>query len=147
MKVVLLKDVKGSGKIGDIIDAKDGYAMNFLIKKGLAKSADAQAINENRLKKEAEAFHKEQTLKNNKELKDRLDKQTVVLKIKGGSAGKFFGSVTAKEIAEQLQLQGFDVDKKQILLDKNIKTCGDYTLDIRISAEQSAKIIARIEIL
>ena len=79
MKVVLLKDVKGSGKAGDIIDAKDGFAQNFLIKKGLAKPADAQALNENKSQKAAQEFHRKETLKANKELREKLDGAVVTI--------------------------------------------------------------------
>ncbi len=77
MKVVLLKDVKGSGKAGDIIDAKDGFAQNFLIKKGLAKVADAQAKSENQGQKQAQAFHRAEELKANKLLREQLDGKQV----------------------------------------------------------------------
>ena len=98
MKVVLLKDVKGSGKAGDIIDAKDGFAQNFLIKRGLAKPADAQALNENKAQKQAQEFHRQETLKANKELRQKLDGIEVTLQVKSGANGKFFGSVTNKMI-------------------------------------------------
>ena len=102
MKVVLLKDVKGSGKAGDIIDAKDGFAQNFLIKKGLAKPADAQALNENKAQKQSQEFHRQQTLAQNKELRQKLDGIKVTIQVKTGANGKFFGSVTNKEIADKL---------------------------------------------
>ena len=114
MKVVLLKDVKGSGKAGDIIDAKDGFAQNFLIKKGLAKPADAQALNENKQQKEAQAFHRQELLKANKEVSDKL------LAI------------------------GFDIDKKKIILSQAIKNAGTYPVTIKISPEESAKIFVEI---
>jgi large subunit ribosomal protein L9 len=94
MKVVLLKDVKGSGKAGDIIEAKDGFAQNFLIKKGLAKPADSKAINENKQQKAAQEFHHKEMLKANKELKEKLDGIKVVIQAKSGESGKFFGSIT-----------------------------------------------------
>ena len=96
MKVVLLKDVKGSGKAGDIIEAKDGFAQNFLIKRGLAKVADAQAKSENQGQKDAKAFHRAEELKANKELKQKLDGKQVTIQVKSGANGKFFGSVTNK---------------------------------------------------
>ena len=140
MKVILLKDVKGSGKAGDLIEAKDGFAKNFLIKNGLAKAADAQALNENKLQKQAAAFHRSETLKANKELKLALDGKEIELAVKCGESGKFFGSVTSKEIAEKLTDLGFAIDKKKVVLDENIKTTGTYTVPVRISAEETAKI-------
>ena len=144
MKVILLKDVKGSGKAGDIIEAKDGFAMNFLIKRGLAKTADAQAINENKNQKAAEAFHHAQMLKANRELKEKLDGIKVTIQMKSGETGKFFGSVTNKEIADKLSEMGIEVDKKKIVLQSNIKTAGVYPVTIKISAEETAKITVDI---
>ena len=144
MKVVLLKDVKGSGKAGDIIEAKDGFAQNFLIKKGLAKPADAQALNENRGQKEAQAFHRQETLKANKELREKLDGIKVEIKVKTGANGKFFGSVTNKEVSDKLAQVGFDIDKKKIILSSNIKNAGTYQAVVKISPEESAKIFVEI---
>ncbi len=144
MKVVLLKDVKGSGKTGDIIEAKDGFAQNFLIKKGLAKPADAQALNENKAQKEAQAFHRQEQLKANKELREKLDGKEVTVQVKSGAGGKFFGSVTNKEIAEKLFELGFDIDKKKIVLQSNIKTAGVYPVTVKISPEETAKITVNI---
>lgn len=140
MKVVLLKDVKGSGKAGDVIEAKDGYAKNFLIKNGLAKFADASALNENKAQKKAAEFHREEQLKKNKELRNALNGKEVTLKVKTGANGKFFGSITNKEIAEELFKLGFDIDKKKVILDSNIKTTGEYTINVKISPEETAKI-------
>ncbi len=144
MKVVLLKDVKGSGKAGDIIDAKDGFAQNFLIKRGLAKPADAQAINENKSQKAAQEFHKKEQLKANKELREQLDGKEVTIQVKAGAAGKFFGSVTNKEVADKLLELGFDIDKKKITIQGSIKTAGVYPATVRISAEETAKISVNV---
>jgi len=140
MKVVLLKDVKGSGKAGDVIEAKDGYARNYLIKNGLAKEADAQALNDNQGKKDAQEFHRKETLKANKELREKLDGAEVTVNVKLGDNGKFFGSVTNKEVAEKLASLGFDIDKKKVILSSNIKAIGRYPATVRISAEETAKI-------
>ncbi len=145
MKVVLLKDVKGSGKAGDIIEAKDGFARNFLIKNGLAKEADAQAVNDNKFKKDAEAFHKQEQLKKNKELRERLDGKEVEVLVKCGENGKFFGSVTNKEIADKLSDMGFEIDKKKIVLSTNIKATGIFNVSVRISAEETAKIVVIVK--
>ena len=144
MKVVLLKEVKGSGKAGDIIEAKDWYAQNFLIKRGLAKPADAQALNENKQQKEAKAFHRQEELKANKELREKLDGIKVEIKVKTGANGKFFGSVTNKEVSEKLLAIGFDIDKKKIILSENIKNAGTYPATVKISPEESAKIFVEI---
>lgn len=144
MKVVLLKDVKGSGKAGDIIDAKQGYAQNYLIKNGLAKVADVGAINENNAQKAAQEFHRKEQLKANKALREKLDGMSITIQVKSGESGKFFGSVTNKEVAEKLAALGIDIDKKKISLEPNIKTAGVYPATVRISAEETAKITVNI---
>ncbi len=144
MKVVLLKDVKGSGKAGDIIEAKDGFAQNFLIKRGLAKPADAQALNENKAQKQAQEFHKQAQLKANKELREKLDGKEVTVQVKSGAGGKFFGSVTNKEVADKLFELGFDIDKKKIVLQSNIKAVGVYPATVKISPEETAKISVNV---
>ena len=144
MKVVLIKDVKGSGKAGDIIEAKDGFAQNFLIKKGLAKVADAQALAENKSQKDAQAFHRQEALKANKALREKLDGTEITVQVKSGAGGKFFGSVTNKEIADKLLELGFDIDKKKIILQSNIKSAGVYPATIKISPEETAKISLNI---
>ena len=145
MKVILLQDVKGSGKKGDVIEAKDGFAKNFLLKKGFAVVADAQHINDNVNQKAAEQYRIEQQKKANRELKEKLEGKTVEIVVKSGENGKFFGSVTSKEIAEKLNEQGFDIDKKKILLSSPIKEYGVYTLSVRISAVETAKIIVEVK--
>lgn len=141
MKVILLKDVKGSGKAGDVIEAKDGFAMNFLIKKGLAKQADAQSLNENKNQKQAQEFHRQEMLKANKELKEKINGLEINISAKSGESGKFFGAITNKEIGDKLNELGFDIDKKKIILASNIKTTGRFDVQVRISAEETAKII------
>nr|MBO4517591.1 50S ribosomal protein L9 [Clostridia bacterium] len=144
MKVVLLKDVKGSGKAGDIIDAKQGYAQNYLIKNGLAKAADASALNENKAQKAAQEFHRQEQLKENKALREKIDGLTLTVQVKSGESGKFFGSITNKEIAEKLMDLGIEIDKKKIVIQPNIKTAGSYPATVRISAEETAKITVNI---
>ncbi len=145
MKVVLIKDVKGSGKAGDIINAKDGYAQNYLIKNGLAKPADAGALAENKAQKDAKAFHRAEELKANKELCQKINGQKVTLTVKTGANGKFFGSITNKEIADKLTELGFNIDKKKVILASNVKNVGTYDVTIKISPEETAKI--KLEVL
>jgi large subunit ribosomal protein L9 len=139
MKVILLKDVKGSGKAGDVIEAADGFANNFLIKRGLAKPADAQSLSENKAQKDAVKFHRQEELKANAALKKELDGKTVTLTVKTGENGKFFGSVTNKEVAELFKQMGYTFDKKKINI-PTIKEVGTYPATVRISAEETAKI-------
>ena len=144
MKVILLKDVKGTGKKDDIVEASDGFATNFLLKKGLAVPASKQAVNENVQKKEAAAFHKEEQRKADKELGDKLKGQSVVVKVKSGENGKIFGSITNKEIAEQLKTMGYEIKKKKIIVPAPIKNTGVYDISVRISAEVTTNIKVEI---
>ena len=144
MKIILLQDEKKLGKKGDIIDCKDGFA-RFLLKNGSAKEASSQAINDNKLQKEAQAFHIAEQKRLNKELKEKLEGREVVIGVKTGENGKFFGSVTSKEISEKLAEQGYEIEKKKIILNTPIKSPGVFTLDVRISAEETAKIKLRVE--
>lgn len=144
MKVILLADVKGTGKKGDLIEAANGFAQNYLIKRGLAKAADAQGLAENKAQKEASAYHKEVERQENARMKKDLDGKTVVLTVKAGAGGRFFGSVTNKEVAERLTELGFTLDKKRITI-PSIKEEGEYPAEIRISAEETAKITVRVK--
>ena len=115
MKVLLLQDVKGTGKKGEIVNVNDGYAKNFLIKKGVAKVADATAINDLNGKNEAKARQIELAKQAANETASKLNGANITVSAKVGADGKMFGAVTSKEIAEELVRLGYDVDKKQIL--------------------------------
>lgn len=140
MKVIFLKDVKGSGKKGEIAEVSDGYARNFLIKKGLAEEATAVKINSLNIKKGAEDFHRQEEIKALKEEAKKLNGTQITLKIKCGENGKVFGSVTAKEIADELTVLGYTVDKKRVILKDPIKLLGVYAVDVKFLPEVIAKI-------
>ncbi len=140
MKVVLLEDIKGQGKKGDIVDVSDGYARNFLIKKNLAKEATGSAVNEAKQKREAEERRKAAEKAEAQNLAKNLSGKEISLFVKCGDNGKIFGSVTSKEISEELLKSGFDIDKKKIVLKENIKNEGLYEVEIKIYPEISAKI-------
>lgn len=144
MKVILKQDVKGTGKKGEILDVSDGYAKNFLLKKGLAEQASSVAVNSLKLQQEAEARRKAEEIREIRELAKKMDKSKVTVSIKCGENGKVFGSVTSKEIASKLAELGFDVDKKKILLKEALKTVGDYTVEIRLMEGVSAKIFVTV---
>ena len=131
-------------KKGDIKEVADGYAKNFLIKNGFAKVANAGAINENNLKKESQAYHKEMEKQQAIELANKLKNVKIILAIKCGENGKTFGSVTSKEIAEQLKLQDYEIDKRKIELSEPIKTIGEYEITIKLHPEVSTKISLQI---
>lgn len=140
MKVLLLVDVKGTGKKGEIKEVADGYAKNFLLKTGKAKIADNSAINENNRKIEANSYHREMEKQAAQKLANELKNTKVVVEIKCGENGKTFGSVTSKEISEALKAKGYDIDKRKIELKEPLKTIGVYTIDIKLHSQVSTKI-------
>ena len=145
MKVILKQDVKGTGKKGDILEVSDGYAKNFLLKKGLAEQASSVAVNSLKIQKEAEERRKAEEIKEIKALAAKINKTEVILTIKCGENGKVFGGVTSKEIASKLEDLGYNIDKKKILLKDSIKTVGSFPVDIRMMEGVVAKIIVTVK--
>ncbi len=133
MKVILQKDIKSVGKKGQILDASDGYARNYLLPKKLAVIADATNLNELKTKQDANKYKRDMTMANAKELVEKMKGFELTFKIKAGENGKTFGSVTAKDIADELNKKYFvEVDKKKIGLADAIKTIGIYTIDVKL---------------
>ena len=144
MKVILKADVKGSGKKGDILEVSDGYARNFLLKKGLADIATATGINEISQRKKADAYHKAENEKSLRELAKQVNGKEVTVSIRAGENGKVFGSVTTGQIAAALKELGYDIDKKKIVLKDAIKTLGAFDAEIRLMEGVSAKIVVNV---
>lgn len=140
MKVILLKDVKGLGKAGEIKEVADGYARNCLIKKGVAEEGTSVKINSLNIKKSAEEFHRQEEIKELKARAAALNGKEIKLRIRCGENGKIFGSVTSKEIADAVSENGFTVDKKKVILKDPIKNVGVYTVEIKFLQDASAKI-------
>ena len=141
MKVILQADVKGHGKKGQLVNASDGYAKNYLIPKGLAVVADKTAINEMKNRESSEAYHKEQEIAAAKALADKISGGVVKLSAKAGEGGKLFGSITNKDVAEAVKMQLHAVvDKKKIVLPDGIKMLGVTEVEIKVYPEISAKI-------
>lgn len=146
MKVVLLADVKGHGKKGDVVEASDGYARNFLLPKGLAKEATKGVLNEVKGKNEAKAYHKEQEIIAAKEAAAKLEGQKVTLKAKAGDNGKLFGKVTNQNVADAIKYQlHIVVDKRKVVLPDGIKSTGAHEVEIKVYPNISAKITVEIE--
>ena len=138
MKVVLKQDVKGTGKKGELVEVADGYARNFLLKRGLAIPADAGAMNE---LKRFDTMDYSLTKKAAEEQKAAIDGKTVKLTAKAGANGKLFGSVTAKEIAEGIEKQlGVTLEKRKVVLKDDIKAFGSYTIEVKIYNGVSANV-------
>lgn len=141
MKVILKTDVKGTGKAGQLCEVSDGYGRNFLLPRGLATEANAQAMNELKNREESNAFKKKQEKEAAEAAAAKLDGAILRLTAKAGSGGRLFGAVTAKEIAEEIRRTlGVDVDKRKIALDADIKNYGTYEAEVKLLAGVSAKI-------
>ena len=140
MKIILIKDDKNLGKKGTMTVAKTGYARNFLIPKGIAVEATEENIKkweeEQKILRKEEQQRRENALKT----KEKIEKQKVVIKAKGGEGGKLFGSVTSMEIAKSLSENGIEVDKKDIFLKENIKSVGEFDVPIKIYQDVTAEI-------
>ena len=141
MKVVLLADVKGVGKKGELINAAEGYARNFLLPRKLAKEANAQVMNELKKAEASKAYkiktETEEAQKAAAELKDKIVRITA----KSGAGGRLFGSVTAKEIAQEIKKQfGVEIDKRKIQLSADIKAFGTYQFEIKLYSGITAKM-------
>ena len=145
MKVILLADVKGTGKKGEIKEVSDGYARNMLIKKGLAKEATAVEVNSLKIKNQAEEFHRQEDIKRLTEMAKQLSGSVISCKVKAGEKGRIFGSVTSQEIANALCEQGYQVEKRMIVLNETIKNVGVYRIEVKLMAGISAKVSVKVE--
>ena len=146
MKVILLQDVKGKGKKGQMLEVSDGYARNFMLPKKLAVEATADALNTKRMNDKAaaekEARERAEALEISKQLKELI----LVVTAKGGGAGRLFGSVTNQEIADALKAKsGIALDKRKIVIADPIKSVGTYTVTCKLGYEINAKLTVKIE--
>ena len=145
MKVILLQDVKGKGKKGQMLEVSDGYARNFMLPKKLAIEATPDAINTMRMNDKAtqERIAREKAVA--MELSKQLRNMTLTVTAKGGGAGRLFGSVTNAEIADALAKQGIKLDKRKIVIADAIKNVGTYTVTCKLGYEISAPLTVKIE--
>lgn len=133
MKLILLQDVKGQGKKGQLIEVSDGYARNFLLPKNLAVVAGAKEMNELKNRESALKFKKDTEKAEAAALAERLNTIVVTIIMTAGDDGRLYGSVTSKDIAEELAKQsGINIDKRKIVLDDPIKAFGKFTLDVKL---------------
>ncbi|MCI9354744.1 MAG: 50S ribosomal protein L9 [Firmicutes bacterium] len=145
MKVILLEDVKSVGKKGELVNASDGYAKNFLFPKKLAVEATKSNLNDFELKQKAEAKRKKEELEQAQNMAKELENKTVTVKVKTGENGKLFGSVTNKEVAEEIVKQtGMQIDKKKVSIGDPIKMVGERTAVIKLHPKVSAEITIKI---
>lgn len=146
MKVILLQDVKGKGKKGQMIEVSDGYARNFMLPRKLAVEATADAINTMKMNDKATQERQARERAEAMDISRKLRELTLVVKAKGGGAGKLFGSVTNQEIADSLKNQtGIALDKRKIVLSDPIKSVGTYTVTCKLGYEITAPLTVKIE--
>jgi large subunit ribosomal protein L9 len=147
MKVILLQDVKGSGKKGDVANVSDGYARNFLFPKGLAKEATASAVHEIEVKKESQRLKEKQQRERAEDLASGIEEMSVTIYAKTGESDRLFGSISTSDVAKALKkAYDIEVDKKKISLNEHIKVLGEYEAKVKLYAGVSANlkvIIAR----
>lgn len=144
MKVILMQDVKGKGKKGELCNVSDGYARNFLFPKNLAIEADSAAMSELKSREAAAAHHKKEEIDAAKATAAQLEGKSVTIKAKAGSGGRLFGSVTSKEIAEEIKKTlGIEVDRKKMSV-ADIKNFGEYTAEIKLYVGITAKITVKV---
>ncbi len=146
MKVILLQDVKGKGKKGQLLDISDGYARNFLLPRKLAMEATPDAINTMRMNDKANQERIAREKAEAMALSKRLRELTLTVTARGGGAGRLFGSVTNQEIADALKAKaGIALDKRKILISDPIKNVGTYTVTCKLGYEISAPLTVKIE--
>ena len=148
MKVILLKDIQGTGKKDQIVEVSDGYGRNYLLPRKLAKEASAEALNALEKPRSADK-HREEVRRQEAEVKAReLKGKVVQLEVKGGENGKLFGSVTTDQIAAALKAQhGVDIDKRRLELEEPIKSAGQYFVTLKLVAGISTRMIVNVKVL
>lgn len=144
MKVIFLKDVKGKGQKGEVKDVSEGYARNYLLKNGLANEATKANLNSLEAKKKSERKKEAEEKQNAEALKAKIEDTTVELKAKAGDGGRLFGSVTSKQIAQELKKMGLKVDKRKIELDEPIRALGYSNVPVQVHPEIMATIKVHI---
>ena len=146
MKVILLQDVKGKGKKGQMLDISDGYARNYLLPRKLAVEATADAMNTKKMNDKAAAEKAAKERAEALEISRQLRELTLVVTAKGGGAGRLFGSVTNQEIADALKAKtGISLDKRKIVISDTIKNVGTYTVQCKLGYEITAPLTVKIE--
>ena len=146
MKVILLTDVKGKGKKGQMIEVSDGYARNYMLPRKLAQEATADAVNTMRMNDKATAERQARERAEAVALSKQLRELTLIVKAKGGGAGRLFGAVPTTEIADALKKNaGITIDKRKLVLDENIKNVGTYTVKAKLGYEIVGQFTVKIE--
>ena len=145
MKVILLQDVKGKGKKGQMIEVSDGYARNYMLPRKIAVEATPDAVNTMRMNDKATQERIAREKAEAMEISKKLREMPLTVTAKGGGAGRLFGSVTNQEIADALAKTGIKLDKRKIIIAEPIKNVGTYTVTCKLGYEISAPLTVKIE--
>ena len=146
MKVILIKDLKGKGKAGEIIDVNPNYATNVLIKQGIAKEANKSNLNDHKGQMEAKAFHHSELVKEYQSIANRIKNKAYDFSLSVGANGKAFGSITKQEILTALNADGIKIEKNQIKDFPSIKGVGQYKITLQFIKEVSVDIVANVNV-
>lgn len=146
MKVIFLKDVKGTAKKGEMKEVSDGYARNFLFPKGIAKEATQTSVNELKQQQASQSFKKEKEEDLARELGEKIKNLSITIHSKAGEGGKLFGSITSKDISERLKKEhAIDVDKRKILMEESLKSLGVHHIPIKLHQNVTSEIKVEIK--
>ncbi len=145
MKVIFIKDLRGQGKRGEIKEVKDGYAENYLIKNGYAKKLTEQNYNEYLETKKEEKKLDNENRKEAEEIKAKMSKIELVFKVKTGAQDKVFGSISTKQIKEELEKKNINIDKKQIMLQEGLSSLGYHNVKIEIYKDIIGEVKVKLE--
>ena len=146
MKVILLQDIRGKGKKGQMIEVSDGYARNYMLPRKMAVEATADNVNTMRMTDKAVQEKRQREREEAFAISKKMADLVVIVRCKGGGAGRLFGSVTSQEIADSLKKPtGIDLDKRKIVLEEQIKTVGDYKVKCKLGYEINAELKLKVE--
>lgn len=145
MKVIFTKDLRGQGKRGEIKEVKDGYAKNFLIKNGYASQLTESTLGKYNRECAIQKEHDEQLRSESKKLKEKLEKEELIFIVKTGKGDQVFGSISSKQIKDELDKKGYNIDKKQVEFDHTVASLGYHDVKINLYKEIFAKIKVKLE--
>ena len=145
MKVILLQDVKKLGKANEVVEVSDGYGRNYLLKNKLAKESTASNMNEVKLQQGAKAEHERRALEAAKKLSEELGGKEFTVFAKGGEGGKLYGAVTSADISDAMKKDGFDIEKKQVVIKDAIKNVGRFSARIKLHPKVSCEVTINVE--
>ncbi len=145
MQIILTQDVKALGKKGEMVNVSDGYARNFILPKKLGVEANAKNLNDLKLQKAAEEKRQKEILEEAKLLGKDIESKTLEVRIKTGEGGRTFGSISSKEISQELKTQyGLDIDKKKLQVNDPIKTLGTHTVPVKLHPQVTVELKVKV---